>query len=177
MIQSTLKQKYRETCALMTIPALEQAAENLAVQGKVEESRYIRNLIAERKAYRAEIAQETRTRPTVARTTPAEPILSPAAYHALKQWAVIAFIGSSLVVTVAFFVVPLVKTAFAVCSAFLEAYGAIIIAGIIGLSVLWSLAVGLFSKKNEYPQSSPSSGTTYITNIFVGQNGGVEVKQ
>ena len=177
MIQSTLKQKYRETCALMTIPALEQAAENLAVQGKVEESRYIRNLIAERKAYRAEIAQETRTRPTVARTTPAEPILSPAAYHALKQCALVVTVVAAGALFVAYAIIPAFVALGDALSAIMAAAAPFIAAGVGCVFLVYLLLSGLFSKKNEYPQSSPSGGTTYITNIFVGQNGGVEVKQ
>lgn len=175
MIQSTLKQKYRETCALMTIPALEQAAENLAVQGKVEESRYIRNLIAERKAYRAEIAQETRTRtrPAPARSAPAEPILSPAAYQAVKQGALVAAAVAAGALFVAYAVIPAFVALGAALSAIMAAAAPFIAAGVGGVFLVYLLFSGLGQKKTEF--QGKSGGNVY--NIYVGENNHIRVEQ
>lgn len=173
MIQSTLKQKYRETCALMTIPALEQAAENLAVQGKVEESRYIRNLIAERKAYRAEIAQEICTRPAPARTTPAEPILSPEAYQAVKQGALVAAAVAAGALFVAYAVIPAFVALGAALSAIMAAAAPFIAAGVGCVFLVYLLFSGLGQKKTEF--QGKSGGNVY--NIYVGENNHIRVEQ
>lgn len=161
MLAPELKKKYRNTCALMTIPALEEVAYNLAWKGRAVEARYVRDLIAERKAFYDDkepqkIAVQPRSTPRPASQPPAPgPILSPATIQAVKHvglWAVVVGGGATLFGLVVWPALVALGNAVAALMVAVAPF----VAGFLGVVFTgWIILSGRGEKKTVQSQSGP----------------------